>query len=77
MHSRIQTVPNAADLNNLEYLFELSLNPNVLSLVMHHYFDVRLEQIDGTPGLPPEQALHETMQWAADVRLIVQPACIA
>lgn len=71
------TIPNASDLNTLEYLFGLNLNPNILALILRHYFDLRLEQIDGTPGLPPEQALQETMQWATDVRLIAQPACIA
>jgi hypothetical protein len=71
------TVPNAADLDTFEYLFGLSLNPNILSLIIHHYIGLRLEDVDGTPGLPPEQALHETMQWATDVRLIEQPACIA
>jgi hypothetical protein len=72
------TVPNAADLDTFDYLFGLSLNPNILSLVIHHYISLRLDGVlDGTPGLPPEQALHETMQWAADVRLIAQPACIA
>ena len=72
------TIPNASDLNTLEFLFGLSLNPNILGLVMRHYFDLRLDDVlDGTPGLPPAQALQETMQWAHDVRLIVQPACIA
>jgi hypothetical protein len=77
-NSMYNTIPNEADLNTLEYLFGLSLNPKILALIMRHYFDLRLDDvIDGTPGLPPKQALHKTMQWAADVRLIAQPACIA
>jgi hypothetical protein len=71
------TIPNETDLDTFEYFFQLEINANALLFLMYHYIDLRLEQIDGTPGLPPEQALHETMQWATDVRLIEQPACIA
>jgi hypothetical protein len=77
MHSRFQTVPNAADLDTLEYFFNLNINAKALMFLINHYIGLRLEDYDGTPGLPPEQALHDTLQWAHDVRLIAQPACIA
>ena len=71
------TVPNETDLDNLEYLISLNLTANALMLLMYHYVDLRLDCLDGTPGMNPEQALHHTMRWAQDVRLIAHPACIA
>ena len=70
-------IPNETDLDNLEYFTNLDLNPNVLMLLMYHYIDLRLDCLDGTPGMAPDHALHHTMRWATDVRLIAHPACIA
>lgn len=57
-----KTLPEE-DLDNMETLEDLKTDANVLAELLYHYFDLRLERFDGTPGFAPEQALQETLAW--------------
>src|SRR5690349_16046072 len=57
-------IPVEADLDNMEALTNLMPNEYVLSLVLHHYFSLRLGGIDDTPGVTPRIAMAKTLDWA-------------
>lgn len=63
-----------ADLHNMEVLECKTTNANILALLLHHYFDLRLERFEGTPGETPAQALAQTIEWAAKVHLLTEPS---
>lgn len=67
---REQTPVIAADLDNMEELEELRTDANVLAELLFHYFELRLERYDGTPGFVPERALHDTLHWAREIRVL-------
>jgi hypothetical protein len=71
------TIPNTTDLDYIEEFISLNLTSNALMFVMYHYIDLRLDCIDGTPGMTPEAARHHTMQWAREVHILPASVCVA
>ena len=66
---RVQ-IPIEADVDNLEIMSNLKTNEYVLSLLMHHYFGLRLGITEDQLGIAPDEALQETMEWAKERQLI-------
>lgn len=67
---REETLVIEADLDNMETLENLKTEANVLTELLYHYFDLRIEREDGTPGFVPERALHDTLHWAREIRVL-------
>lgn len=61
---REQTLVIKEDLDNMEEMENLRTDANVLAELLYHYFYLRIEGIDGTPGFAPEKALQETLTWS-------------
>jgi hypothetical protein len=68
-HMREQT-PIEADLDNMETLENLKTDEHILSSLLYHYFDLRLERYDGTRGFAPGQALNDTLDWARSIQVL-------
>lgn len=67
---REQTSIIAADLDNMETLGNLMTDANVLAELLYHYFYLRIERYDGTPGFAPGHALHDTLHWAREIQVL-------